>query len=145
MFSESALLETMVKRWYTDFKRNHTEPNDAECSGQPNFVVISINIKKLVLADCKLKLHEITGVEDIGRQCIHFAWTFFNEKAVFKMGVKFAHNQLKTMRWQFRALFATVQSDQTLVRFWLLYFGKYKVFCSSIILRKEEPSIANII
>ena len=39
------------------------------------------------------------GVEDIKRQCIHhFAWTFVNEKAMFKVGATFAHSQLKTMR-----------------------------------------------
>ena len=30
-------------------------------------------------------------------------------------------------------------------RFWPPYFGMHKVFCSSITLRKEEPSIGNII
>ena len=43
----------------------------------------------------------------------------------------------------------TVQSDQKfkcqLVRFWPPYFGMRTVFYSSITLRKEEPSIANII
>ena len=42
-----------------------------------------------------------------------------------------------------------VQSDQRCkhqqARFWPLYFGMHKVFCSSITLRKEEPSIANMI
>ena len=42
-----------------------------------------------------------------------------------------------------------VQSDQRRkhqqARFWPLYFGMCKVFCSLIILKKEKPSIANII
>ena len=42
-----------------------------------------------------------------------------------------------------------IQSDQRdkhqQARFWLPYFGILKAFCSSITLRKEEPSIANII
>ena len=42
-----------------------------------------------------------------------------------------------------------VQSDQRhknqQARFWPPYFGMCKVFCSEITLRKEEPSIANII
>ena len=42
-----------------------------------------------------------------------------------------------------------VQSDQRRkhqqARFWPPYFGMRKVFCSPISLRKEEPSIANII
>ena len=52
----------MVKRWYADFKRGHTGTNDAECSGCPNLAVVPKNTKKLhklVLADGKLKLHEI--------------------------------------------------------------------------------------
>ena len=44
--------ETMVKRWYADFKHSHTDTNDAECSGRPNSI-------KLVLTDHKLNLHEI--------------------------------------------------------------------------------------
>ena len=57
------------------------------------------------------------------------------------MGAIFAHSWSKTTthRW-FRALFATVSVQQKGV-----YFGIHKVFCSSITLRKEEPSIANII
>ena len=42
-----------------------------------------------------------------------------------------------------------VQGDQSCkhqqARFWPLHFGMHKVFCSSITLRKEDPSIANII
>ena len=42
-----------------------------------------------------------------------------------------------------------IQNDQRCkhaqARIWPLYFGMRKVFCSSITLRKEEPSIANII
>ena len=54
------------------------------------------------------------GVEDMRRQCIHhFAWTFFNEKAVFKVGAMFANSQSKaTMYRWFRALFATVSMQQ---------------------------------
>ena len=36
------------------------------------------------------------GVEDIRRQCIHhFAWSFVNEKAVFKVVATFAHSLSK--------------------------------------------------
>ena len=42
-----------------------------------------------------------------------------------------------------------IQSDQKCkhqqARFWPLYFGMHKVFCPSVTLRKEEPSIANIV
>ena len=98
---DSALSETMIKRWYADFKRNRTDTNDAECSGCPNSAVVLENTKelhKLVLANCKLKLHEITGVEDNRRQCIHhFAWTFVNGKAVFKVGPTLAHGRSKSI------------------------------------------------
>ena len=39
-YSDSALLETMFKRWHADFKRSHTDTNDAECSGRPNSAVV---------------------------------------------------------------------------------------------------------
>ena len=61
-FDKSALLETMVKRWYANFKCCRTDTNDAECSGHPNSAVILENTKKLhrlVLADRELKLHAI--------------------------------------------------------------------------------------
>ena len=52
----------MGRRWYADFKRGHTNTNDAECSGHLNSAVVLENTKKLhklILADCKLKLCEI--------------------------------------------------------------------------------------
>ena len=55
----SALLETMVKRWYADFKRGCIDTNNAESSGRPNLEVVLENTKKLILADGKLKLREI--------------------------------------------------------------------------------------
>ena len=61
-YSYSALLETMVKRWYVDFKHGHTDTNDAECSDSPNSAVVPESTKKLhklVFVDQKLKLHEI--------------------------------------------------------------------------------------
>ena len=56
----------------------------------------------------------ILVIENIRCQCIrHFAWTFVNEKAVFKAGAVFAHSQSKTTtHWQFRMLFATVSMQQ---------------------------------
>ena len=55
-----------------------------------------------------------TSVEDIRRQCIHhFAWTFVNEKAVFKEGAAFVHSRSKpTTRRRFRAFFAIVSMQQ---------------------------------
>ena len=59
--SDSAPLETMVKRWYADFKCGHTDTNDAELSGHPNSAVLEKNkkLQKLILANHKLKLCEI--------------------------------------------------------------------------------------
>ena len=63
-YSDSAPLETMVKRWHADFKRGHLmwSANDAEHSGHPNSAVVLENTKrlhKLILVDRELKLHEI--------------------------------------------------------------------------------------
>ena len=61
-FLDSAPLETMVKRWYADFKRGRTDTYDTECSGYPNLAIVPENTKnlyKLVLANHKLKLCEI--------------------------------------------------------------------------------------
>ena len=56
----SALLETMVKRWYADFKRGRTDTNDAEIQQLSRKIQPPHQKKlKLVLADRKLKLHEI--------------------------------------------------------------------------------------
>ncbi|GFX87460.1 hypothetical protein TNCV_1329951 [Trichonephila clavipes] len=52
-----------VKRWYTDLKRCRTDTNVTERSGRPNSAVVPENIKKkvykIILADRKLKFHEI--------------------------------------------------------------------------------------
>ena len=61
-YSDSAPSETMVKRWYTDFKHRCTDTDDAECLGRPNSAVVLENTKQLhnlVLADRKLTLCEI--------------------------------------------------------------------------------------
>ena len=61
-YSDSALSQTMVKRWYADLKWGRTDTNYAECSGHPNSAVVQENTKKLcklVLANHKLKLCEI--------------------------------------------------------------------------------------
>ena len=61
----------MFKKWFADFKLGGTDPNVAERSGRPNLVVVPENTKKLhklVLADRKLKLYEIAGVEDIKKE-----------------------------------------------------------------------------
>ena len=58
-YSDSALSEKMVKRWYADFKHACIDTNDVEHSGCLNSAVAPENIKKLhkfILVDCKLKL-----------------------------------------------------------------------------------------
>ena len=44
--SDSAPLETMVKKWHADFKYNRTDTNDAESSGHSNLAVVPENTKK---------------------------------------------------------------------------------------------------
>ena len=61
-YSISAPSEKMVKSWYADLKCGCTDINDAKCSGHPNSAVVLENnrkLYKLVLANHKLKLHEI--------------------------------------------------------------------------------------
>ena len=57
-YLDSALLETMVKRRYADFKFC-TDTNDTERSGHPNWAVVLENTKKLIVADHKLNLCKI--------------------------------------------------------------------------------------
>ena len=56
-YSDSAPLETMVKRWYADFKHGCTDTNDAECLGHPN----------LAVGNDKLKLCEIVEKMNISK------------------------------------------------------------------------------
>ena len=61
-YSDSALLEKTIKRLYADFECSCTDTNDAKCSGHLNSTVVREITKKLlkiVLAERKLKLHEI--------------------------------------------------------------------------------------
>ena len=46
-YSDSAPLETIVKRWYADFKHGYTDTNDAEHSGHPNSADVLESTKKL--------------------------------------------------------------------------------------------------
>ena len=57
-YLDSALSETMVKRWYADFKHGCTNINDAEHSGCPNLVVAPKNIKKFHKIAEELKISE---------------------------------------------------------------------------------------
>ena len=72
-YSGSALVETMVKRWYADLKRGHIGTNDAECSDHPNSELVVEKAKKLhklIFADCKLKLHEIAEELEISESSV---------------------------------------------------------------------------
>ena len=76
-YSDSAQSETMVKRWYADFKDSRTDANDAKHSGRPNSAVIPENTKtlhQLVLADCKLKLREIAEGLKISGGSVFTIW-----------------------------------------------------------------------
>ena len=46
-YSDSALLETIVKRWFADLRHGRMDINDAEHSGRPNSAVVLENTKKL--------------------------------------------------------------------------------------------------
>ena len=45
-YSDSVPSETMVKRWYADFKHGCTDTNDAERSGHPNSAVCPGKLQK---------------------------------------------------------------------------------------------------
>ena len=45
-YSDSAPLETMVKRWYADLKHGCRNTNNAGHSGHPNSTVVLENTKK---------------------------------------------------------------------------------------------------
>ncbi len=71
-YLDSALSETMIKRWYADIKCSCTDTNDVEHSGHTNLAVVTENTKKLpklVLADHKLKLHEIAEDLSMRKLC----------------------------------------------------------------------------
>ena len=64
-YSDSAPSETMIKRWYPDFKHVRTDTNNAEHSVHLNSAVVPENTKKLhklFLADRKFKLREIVVI-----------------------------------------------------------------------------------
>ena len=111
-YLDSAPFETMVKRWYADFKCGRTDANEAECSDCPNLAVVPENIKKidkLILAVA----WDSRGIEDIRRQCIHqFAWTFFKRKLCSKWMQHLLSRSKTTMHWWFSVLFATVSMQR---------------------------------
>ena len=52
----------MVEKWLADFKRGHTNTDDAERSGRPNSAVVQEDLKKvhkMDLVDRKLKFRDI--------------------------------------------------------------------------------------
>ena len=165
--------EVMVKRWYADFKCDRTDTKDAECSGHPNSAVVLENIKKLhklILANCKLKLHE--KAEELK----------ISESSVFTILHEYLSMRKLCSKWVLRLL--TVDQKQqciddlehclqlfqckkkeflckyvTMDETWIHHFtpksnrqsaewtatGESRSKCILGCTRKEEPSIANII
>ena len=101
-YSDSAPLETRVKRWYADFKRGRTDTNDAEHSGRPNSAVVPENTKKLpklILVNRKLKLHEISEELEISEGSV---FTILHEHlSMRKLCSKWVVHLLKVdQKWQ---------------------------------------------
>ena len=71
-YGDSAPGKSTIIDWYTEFKRGHTNTDDAKRSGRPKSSVVLENITKvhkIVLGDHKLKLREIhsLNLKDIRR------------------------------------------------------------------------------
>ena len=61
-YGDSALGKSTIIDWYAEFKRGHTNTDDAERSSRPKSAVVLekiIKVHKIVLDDRKLKLREI--------------------------------------------------------------------------------------
>ena len=98
----------MVKRRYADFKHSHTDTNEA---------VVPENTKKLyklVLADRKLKLHEIAEELKISEgSVISILHEHLSIRKLCSKWVLCLLGQSKTtVRQQFRALFVTVSTQK---------------------------------
>ena len=115
-YSDSAPLETTIKREYVDFNCGCTDTNDAEFSGHPNSAAVVKNTKnlyKLILANCKLKLHEIAEELKISEGSVFII--LCKHLSMRKLCSKWVQRLLtvdqKTCQ-QFRAFFATVSTQQ---------------------------------
>ncbi|XP_035725545.1 protein GVQW3-like [Vespa mandarinia] len=78
-YRDSASGKSTIIDWYAEFKRDRTNTDDAECSGRPKSEVVPENIKKvhkIVLKDCKVKLHEIADTLKISESS---AFTILHE------------------------------------------------------------------
>ena len=67
-YGDSAPSKTTICQWYAEFKRGHTDTEDADRSGRPNEVVTPENIKKvhqIIFENRKLKLREIADILNI--------------------------------------------------------------------------------
>lgn len=70
-YGESSPSYSMVKRWYSEFKRGRTSTNDADRPGRPNEAVTEENVRKVhqvVLDDRKIKVSEIAGIIKISTE-----------------------------------------------------------------------------
>ena len=116
-YSDPAPSETTVKRWYADFKRGRTDTNDAKRSGHPILTVVPENtkkkkkkkLKKLILADRKLMLREVVEELKITEGCVYspLCTNICQRESCVQSGCR-----SKTTRRRFRALFATVSTQQ---------------------------------
>ena len=97
-YLDSALVKTMIKRWYVDFKHGCNDTNDAECLGCPNSKCPRKHQKTSHTCFGWSRIEvawDSRGVEDIKRQCSVFTILYehlSNEKALFKVGDAFAHS-----------------------------------------------------
>lgn len=73
-YPDSVPSRQTVEKWFADFKRGHTDTDDAERSGRPIEVVTPENIKKvhrIVLENRKVKLREIADTLKISEGSVH--------------------------------------------------------------------------
>ena len=72
-YGNSAPGKSTIINWYAEFKRDHTNTDDAERSGRPKSAVDPENITKvhkIVLRDRKLKLYKIADTLTISEDSV---------------------------------------------------------------------------
>ena len=113
-YSDSAQLETMVKRWYAD-RVVHTQ---IMLNAQVTLIwhlsqKTPKKLHKLILANRKLKLREIAEELKISEGSV---FTILHEplsmRKLFIVGATFAHSRSKMTRWGLRVLFAIASMQQ---------------------------------
>ena len=110
-YSDSTPSETMVKRWYADFKPSRTDTNDTERSSRPNSEVVPENTKKLH----KLKLPEIAEELKISEGSVftilhkHLSMRKLYSKWVRVCSQSITNNNASTIRSVVRNCFTTTK------------------------------------